>query len=81
MAVCLALVHILLYNSNGYTQLNTQRYTMDFIPVLMILVTLGTLRVPERIWKAAVVYSVALNVLVHVGIPIVKRVQGLVVVA
>ena len=44
-------------------QENGIRYALDFIPMLMVLVALGIQRVESKIWKAAIVYSISLNLL------------------
>lgn len=61
LAVGLTIAHTLLYYNNGWKQMNAQRFTLDFLPVLMPLVALGTQRVPGKLWKAAVLYSILLN--------------------
>ncbi len=57
----LTLVAILFYFNNGSQQLNTQRFTLDFIPVLILLVALGVKHLPERFWKGAIIYAFTLN--------------------
>jgi hypothetical protein len=42
-------------------QTNTQRFTLDFIPVLILLVAYGIQRARTQLWKVAAVYAVALN--------------------
>ncbi|MBN1207433.1 MAG: glycosyl transferase family 39 [Myxococcaceae bacterium] len=62
-AVLLALVHMLHYYNNGWVQLNAQRFSLDFLPLLWVLVALGTRRVEPRLWKVLVAWAVGLNVL------------------
>jgi 4-amino-4-deoxy-L-arabinose transferase-like glycosyltransferase len=61
-SVGLSLTHMLLYYNNGYVQANTQRFSLDFLPVLILLIGLGIKRIPEYLWKSAIIYSIALNV-------------------
>jgi len=63
LSVGLCLLHMLFYFSNGWVQENGQRYSMDFFPVLMLLVAQGIKNVDSTIWKVAIVYSVGLNLL------------------
>ncbi|QRK13604.1 glycosyltransferase family 39 protein [Archangium violaceum] len=71
--VLLALLHMLHYYNNGWVQVNAQRFSLDFLPVLWMVVALGTLRVEPRLWKALVVWAVGLNVLALVLLPLLAR--------
>jgi hypothetical protein len=62
-SVCLTLIHLLLYYNNGSRQWNAQRFSLDFLPVLIILVAVGVTPQNEKLWKATIVYSIFLNVL------------------
>ena len=75
ITIGLALIHALFYMNNGWAQLNTQRFTMDFMPVLIVLVALGTKHVTPLLWKAAIVYAVILNAVFHFVVPVVRIVQ------
>ena len=55
----LALIHILMYHANGWKQINAQRYALDFLPLLTLLVALGLKRVPQQLWKAIIIYAVS----------------------
>jgi 4-amino-4-deoxy-L-arabinose transferase-like glycosyltransferase len=61
--VGLTLIHMLHYYNNGWVQLNAQRFSLDFLPLLWVLVALGSRRVEPRLWKALVAWAVGLNVL------------------
>lgn len=63
VAVALSLVHMLLYFNNGYVQLNTNRFTLDFIPLLMVLCGMGLKAAPTILWKAGIVWAISLNFL------------------
>jgi len=67
-----ALIHMMCYHTNGLVQINTMRYTLDFFPILILLVALGTNEIRNNWWKATVVYSVLLNVLAMVALPMVQ---------
>ncbi len=62
-SVCLTLVHLLFYYNNGSLQWNTQRFALDFLPVLIVLVALGSKQTDGWLWKIAIVWSVLLNIL------------------
>lgn len=70
VSVGLVLTLILLYYNNGWTQYNAQRFSLDFLPVLILLTALGMARIDEKLWKGAIVYSVGLNVIALVLVPI-----------
>lgn len=72
LSVALTLVAGLFYYNNGWLQLNCHRFALDFLPVLILLVARGIRRCEPRIWKAAIGYSVALNILALCVIPLLK---------
>jgi hypothetical protein len=41
------MIVILFYHSNGYSQFSTQRYILDWLP-MMLLIMVGAMRAPER---------------------------------
>jgi hypothetical protein len=61
------------YYNNGFAQNNAQRFTLDFLPVLMLLVVIGAARGPVNWWKAAVGYSIALNALALFAVPLLQK--------
>ncbi|OJH41435.1 glycosyltransferase family 39 protein [Cystobacter ferrugineus] len=71
--VGLCLVHMLHYYNNGWVQLNAQRFSLDFLPVLWVLMALGTRHVDARWWKALVAWSIGLNVFVLALLPVLGR--------
>lgn len=67
-AVLFPLFHALFYHNNGYIQYNTQRFTMDFMPVLMILSALGFKNSSQDLryyWMGMIVYSILLNLITN----------------
>jgi hypothetical protein len=64
----------LFYINNGASQINTQRFTMDFMPLLLVLIGMGMRREGERhrigLWRGTMFYAVLLNVLVLVLLPV-----------
>lgn len=63
LSITLILACFLLYYNNGWVQTNTQRFSLDFIPLMLPMLGLGACRVSPRIWKPLVAYSVSLNML------------------
>lgn len=79
VSICLMLICMLFYYNNGYSQVNTQRFTLDFMPILIVLIALGTKRFSEPIWKTAVAYSIFLNFLALFLIPLIVNVVNMMV--
>jgi hypothetical protein len=69
ISILLMLVHQLFYHTNGFEQPNAQRYSLDYMPILILLAGLGKVRISEKLWKAAICYSVILNVLALTILP------------
>lgn len=59
--IVVMIISQLMYYSNGQSQINTQRYSLDYLPLLMILVGLGTSRLPASLVRGMVIWAVALN--------------------
>lgn len=66
ISITLMILISLLYYANGFYQLNTQRFTLDYLPLLIFLVALGTRKVNETLFKVLISYSIFMNVLTHV---------------
>jgi hypothetical protein len=52
---------MLFYHSNGYTQYNTQRYTLDWLPVIFLALALGPARDHAGAFRLLAVYAMLLN--------------------
>jgi 4-amino-4-deoxy-L-arabinose transferase-like glycosyltransferase len=52
----------LFYHNNGYQQVNTSRFCLDFLPLLMVLVALGMSKIPLWLTKTMVSYAILLNI-------------------
>jgi hypothetical protein len=63
----------LLYFNNGADQHNAQRFTLDFMPLLFVLMAAGLSRESAggraRLWRGAIVYAVLLNALCLTWLP------------
>jgi hypothetical protein len=53
----------LFYHNNGWHQINTSRFSLDFLPLLMILTALGIKSIPDWLIKGLVGYSILLNII------------------
>lgn len=55
------------YYLNGFSQTNTQRFSLDYLPLLFIFAALGFEREAARarvgLWKGAILYAILLNLL------------------
>jgi hypothetical protein len=76
IAIALPIVHSAFYYNNGFVQTNAQRFTLDFWPILIVLVALGTRRVKPHWWKAAIVYAIALNAVSLFVVAWLRRLTG-----
>jgi hypothetical protein len=65
-SVIVMLLIALFYHNNGYIQYNTQRFSLDFLPVLILLVALGFKNSSDDLrayWKGMIAYAIFLNAL------------------
>ena len=69
IAILCILLPTLCYYNNGYSQANVQRFTLDFLPFLLLPVARGLTRLPETLWRGFVLWSLWLNVLYWVVLP------------
>jgi hypothetical protein len=60
--ILVILVGQLFYHNNGFEQVNSSRFTLDFLPLLIILMALGISKLPMWLAKAMICYAVLLNV-------------------
>jgi len=77
-SICAEIIHILLFAGNGGWQINSQRYALDFLPILILLVALGIKNVREDVWKPAIIYSIILNILALYIIPLCRIIEKIV---
>jgi hypothetical protein len=61
--ILLILAGTLLYHNNGWMQVNTQRFSMDFFPALLVLIASSYTAIPKWLFHSFVAYSIALNCL------------------
>ncbi len=73
VSVILCLVVQLTYYSNGWSQLNTQRYALDFVPIVFLMFIRALPYIQRSIWIGAVVYSVCMNIIALFLLPILGR--------
>jgi hypothetical protein len=74
-SILVILGQLLMYYNNGFVQVNGQRFALDFLPILILLVAMGASRVSPHLLKAAVIYSVVLNVIALVVVPELQKLQ------
>lgn len=65
IVVTVTILATLFYYNNGWVQLNGQRFTLDFWPVLLVPLALGLKRQfaagQGRLWQGLIIYAVVLN--------------------
>jgi len=63
IAILSLVIFQLFYFSNGSYQINGQRYTLDYMPLLIMLVALALNRAPRWLWQSLISYSILMNLL------------------
>lgn len=63
LTILLILSGQLFYHNNGFHQINTSRFSLDFLPLLVVLTALGINHIPRWLFKGMIVYAVLLNVI------------------
>ena len=61
--ILLILTGQLFYHNNGFEQINTSRFSLDFLPLLLVLTALGANKIPLWLMKGMIMYAVALNII------------------
>lgn len=61
--ILIILIGELFYHNNGYEQVNTARFTLDFLPLLVVLMSLGITKIPMWLMKGFIAYAIILNVI------------------
>ncbi len=79
ISICLAILHMLFYHNNGWYQINAHRFTLDFLPVLMVLVALSAQSVHQKLFKFGIIYSSVLNILALLLVPLLAAVLKFIV--
>ena len=52
----------LFYHNNGFHQINTTRFSLDFLPLLLVLTALGARHIPMWLFKGMIGYAIVLNI-------------------
>jgi 4-amino-4-deoxy-L-arabinose transferase-like glycosyltransferase len=60
--ILVVLVGQLFYHNNGFEQVNSSRFTLDFLPLLIVLMAVGLSKIPMWLVKILISYAVLLNV-------------------
>lgn len=63
MTIGLIFIGLLFYHNNGMEQVNASRFTLDFYPLLMVLIALGAKYAPKWLFRSMVIYAILLNVI------------------
>jgi len=63
LTIAIILTGQLFYHNNGFHQVNTSRFALDFLPLLFVLTALGSTSIPKWLFKGMIVYAVLLNII------------------
>lgn len=70
ISVCLILLNNLFFISTGFVQINTQRYSLELFPALMLLIAFGMQSINNnKLCKFAILYSIFLNFMALYFVP------------
>ncbi|MGZ3852064.1 MAG: hypothetical protein ACXVBX_04680 [Flavisolibacter sp.] len=61
--IVVILIGQLFYHNNGFEQVNSSRFTLDFLPLLVVLMALGLSKIPMWLVKLMISYAILLNVI------------------
>jgi hypothetical protein len=73
ITISLCLIHMMLYCNNGWVQVNTQRFTLDFLPVLMVLLAMAVPHVSKKWLIIPVLLAMFLNLMAFGGTAVLTR--------
>lgn len=54
----------LLYFNNGFEQVNTMRFFLDFLPLLVVFICYGCTAIPKWLFRNLVIYSILINIFI-----------------
>jgi hypothetical protein len=63
LTIACILTGTLFYHNNGFHQVNTMRFSLDFLPLLFVLIALGIRNFPQWLFRGMVIYAVVLNLI------------------
>lgn len=63
ITICLILFGQLFYHNNGWHQINASRFSLDFLPLLLVLTACGANSVPKWLLRGMIIYAVVLNLI------------------
>jgi hypothetical protein len=63
LTVVFILAGQLFYHNNGFHQINTSRFALDFLPLLFVLTACGVNHIPKWLFKGMVLYAILLNLI------------------
>ena len=63
IAIVLIFFTLLLYHNNGKDQVNASRFTLDFLPLMLVLTGHGADKFPKWLFRSMVVYSIVINLI------------------
>jgi 4-amino-4-deoxy-L-arabinose transferase-like glycosyltransferase len=74
LAIALTALHVSFYHANGWKQINCFRYALDFMPLLLVLCATAPIQEHRGLWRAGIIYAIALNALALVFVPLTNEI-------
>lgn len=65
IAIGIIFTGLLFYHNNGKDQINTSRFALDFLPLMLVLASQGIQNIPPWLFKGMIIYSILLNVIAY----------------
>jgi 4-amino-4-deoxy-L-arabinose transferase-like glycosyltransferase len=69
ISIAIICLGTLMYYNNGWVQYNTQRFSLDFFPLLIVIIALGIQKGKKPFWKGLILFAVVMNALTMLMIP------------
>ncbi|MDW7696028.1 hypothetical protein R9C00_29575 (plasmid) [Flammeovirgaceae bacterium SG7u.111] len=63
VAIIIILTGLLLYHNNGFHQVNTNRFALDFMPILFLLIVHSLAKIPTWLIRFTVSYAIVINII------------------
>jgi hypothetical protein len=61
ITISFILTALLFYHNNGWMQVNGQRFALDFLPALIILIATSHKNIPHWLFRLTILYAIGLN--------------------
>ncbi|HFE38687.1 MAG TPA: hypothetical protein ENK06_09790 [Gammaproteobacteria bacterium] len=72
MIIAVMVIFMLFYHSNGYSQYNVQRYTLDWLPIAFLMLIVAVSHARMKVFKILVSYALVLNIATLAVLAVIK---------